>query len=352
MTRLKAVAAGAGYFSQFHYDAWTRLDFVDLVAICDPNHERAARAAKTYRVDRCYTGFAEMLDAENPDFVDVITRPDTHLALVRECVRRGVPVICQKPLAPTIEEARQLVEMADTADVRLMVHENFRFQPWYREIKRLLEVNAIGEQLHTLSVRTRTGDGWQPDAYVARQPYFRTMQRFLIFEMGVHFIDTFRFLAGEIAGVYATLRQLNQDLAGEDAATVLFEFASGAQGFWDANRFNEPNTPDARYTFGEALIEGNAGSIRLYPDGRLTIQPLGKTEQDHPYRHADRNFAGDCVIETLRHFVECLRLSKSFETSGKDYLKTLRVQEAIYESAAKGQPVRGLESTEDYHARD
>ena len=342
MSQLRGVAVGAGYFSQFHYDAWSRMEAVQMLAVCDLNRSQAEQAAAQYDIPRCYTEFAEMLDAERPDFVDIITRPDSHLTLTLEAAQRGIAVICQKPLAPSIEEARELVEATKRADVPLMVHENFRFQPWHRTIKRLLSEQAIGDKLHTLTFRARMGDGWQPDAYLARQPYFRDMKRFLIHETGVHFIDTFRFLAGEVEGVFAKLRKLNGEIAGEDAGIVLFDFVSGAQGVWDANRFNESNSTDPRYTFGEFLVEGNGGSIRLYPDGRLTLQPLGEEEQEIAYEHRHENFASDCVYHTQRHFVQSLLAGQPFETSGEDYLRTLTVQEAVYESAASGQPVTGL----------
>lgn len=343
MTKLKGVAIGAGYFSQFHFDAWSRLDNAELSAICDLHADKAKRAAEAHGVPQHYTDLGEMLASEKPDFIDIITRPDSHLDLVRQASSEGIAVICQKPLAPTYDEAIELVQVAKDAGMPLMVHENFRFQPWYREMKRLIEQGVVGDQLHSIQVRTRTGDGWQSDAYLARQPYFRDMKRFLVFETGVHFIDTFRFLCGEISGVYATLRRLNKEISGEDAGTILFEFASGTAGIWDANRFNESNTADPRYTFGQVLVEGKGGSIRLYPDGRLTVQRLGHPEEEHPYLHAKRNFASDCVLETQRHFVDCLLGSKSFETSGAEYLKTLAVQEAVYTSAETRQPVRGLE---------
>lgn len=342
MTKLRGVAVGAGYFSQFHYEAWSRIDDVEMLAVCDLERSQAEQAAAKYGIQRSHTDFAAMLDAERPDFVDIITRPESHLALTREAVKRGIAVICQKPLAPTLEAARELVETANKSNVPLMVHENFRFQPWYRMIKRLLSDRAIGDKLHTLNFRARMGDGWQEDAYLARQPYFREMPRFLIYETGVHFIDTFRYLAGEIDGVFARLRQLNSDIAGEDAGIVLFEFASGAQGVWDANRFNQSNAADPRYTFGEFLVEGNGGSIRLYPDGRLTLQPLGQNEHDVVYKHGHQNFASDCVYETQSHFVRALQEGRPFETSGDDYLRTLTVQQAVYESAASGQPILGL----------
>jgi predicted dehydrogenase len=230
-----------------------------------------------------------------------------------------------------------------------MVHENFRYQPWYREIKALLDRGVIGDRLHSISFQCRTGDGWQDDAYLDRQPYFRTMPRLLIFETGVHFVDTFRYLAGEIDGVYASLRKLNRDIVGEDSATVMFEFACGAEGVWDANRFNEPTSQEARFTFGEALVEGNGGAIRLYGDGRLTIHLLGKDPRSLDYACENRGFAGDCVFATQRHFVDCLQSGSPFETSGPEYLKTLSVVEAIYESAAMRQPVRGLQADEVQH---
>ena len=341
-TRLRGTAVGAGYFSQFHYEAWSRIGEVELVSVCDADESKAREAASKHNIASVYTDAGTMLDAEQPDFVDIITRPDSHLELVQQAASRGIHVICQKPLAATIEEAEQLLRTANEAGVRLMVHDNFRFQPWYREIKSLIEQGTIGERLHSLAFQSRLGDGWQDDAYLARQPYFRDMPRFLVYETGVHFIDTFRSLAGEIDGVFASLRKLNPNIAGEDAGIVLFEFASGARGLWDANRYNEPNCDDPRYTFGDFLLEGNGGSIRLHSDGRLTVQPLGEPEQEHIYEHQRKNFAGDCVYFTQRHFVDSLIDDAPFETSGEEYLKTLRVQEAVYRSAATGLPVRGL----------
>lgn len=333
MNSLKGVAVGAGYFSQFHFDAWSRIEGVQLAAVCDVNSEIAAQAAAKYGIAQTYDDYATMLDAEQPDFVDIITRPDSHLALVAAAAQRGIPIICQKALAPTFAEAKQIVQVAESAGVPLMVHENFRFQPWYREIRRQIDEGALGDRLHSVSFQCRMGDGWQADAYMERQPYFRDMPRLLIFETGVHFVDTFRYVAGEIDGVYASLRKLNPEIAGEDAGVVMFDFQSGATGLWDANRFNEAESTDARFTFGTATIEGNGGTIRLACDGQLTLQPLGQPIRKLDYAFQRRGFAGDCVLATQQHFVDCLRADREFETSGRQYLKSLAVVEAIYESA-------------------
>lgn len=342
MTALRGICVGAGYFSQFHLDAWNRLDGVDIVALCDRDEQAARRRADEYQVPHTGADLPSLIDRWQPDFVDIITPPASHLELVTLAAANGVAIVCQKPLAPTLAEAEQLVAVAARSNVPLMVHENFRFQPWYREIKRLIADGAIGDRLHHIAFRSRMGDGWGERAYLDRQPYFRTMPRLLVYENGIHFIDTFRYLAGPIERVYAALRRLNPVIEGEDAAVILFEFAGGPTGLWDANRYNESTDPDPRYTFGEMLVDGNAGSIRLYQDARVTLQPLGQPERDHPYEHHRRGFAGDCVYFCLKHFVECLAEGGPFETSGTDYLVNLRIQEAVYRSAEEGQAIGGL----------
>jgi D-apiose dehydrogenase len=339
MPELRGVAVGAGYFSRFHYDAWARIPEARLTALCDVDAARANAVRDQYGIPRVYSDHREMFAAERPDFVDVITPPATHLEICRDAAQHGIHIICQKPLAPTFDDAKQLVAHCAAAGSRLMVHENFRFQPWHREIKRLLETGAIGTKLHSLTFRARPGDGWGSDAYLNRQPYFRTMPRFLIVETGIHFIDTFRFLAGEVASVYAVLRKLNPVIVAEDCGLLIFEFASGAVGVWDCNRYNESNFDDPRYTFGEFLVEGDGGSIRLYGDGRLTIQTLGDTERPHEYMHQRTGFAGDCVHAAQRHFVERILDGAPFETDGTLYLKNLEIQEALYRAAEQQRPV-------------
>lgn len=346
MTRkkLRGVCIGAGYFSHYQYDAWLRIPEVEIVAFCNRDPLRAAAIREKFRIPHWYTDHARMFDEQQPDFVDIISPPPTHKAICAEAARRGLHIICQKPLGTSAAEAREIVENARQAGVRFMVHENFRFQPWHREIKRQIAAGAIGDRLHSLAFRTRMGDGWGENAYIPRQPYFREYPRLLVYETGVHFIDTFRFLAGEMVRVMAWLRRLNPVIKGEDCGLLVFEFTNGALGYWDANRYNEPNCPlpEARYTFGEFLVEGNSGSLRLYLDGRLTLQRLGGTETEIPYPHEHRGFAGDCCYFTQRHLADCLLTGQPCEVSGDEYVKTMNIQEAIYQSASTGKPVEVL----------
>ncbi|WP_299554140.1 Gfo/Idh/MocA family oxidoreductase [Seonamhaeicola sp.] len=337
-TKLKGVAIGAGYFSKFQYEAWTRIPEVEITALCNSNIERAKGIMEPYGVKNHYTDYKEMILTEKPDFVDIITPPETHFEMCKFAADHGVHIICQKPLAPTYEESKKIVDYVSAKNVRFVVHENFRFQPWHREIKNIINNNDIGD-LFSLNFRSRMGDGWGADAYLARQPYFRDYKKLLIYETGVHFIDTFRYHAGEVTSVYAILKRLNPVIKGEDSGLVVLNFENNSHAIWDANRYNENNFKKSRYTFGEYLIDGSKGSIRLYSDGTITVQNLGEAEKKHEYTHNDVGFAGDCCYIFQRDFIDKLISGDPFETNGENYLKTLKVQEAVYKSAEINAPV-------------
>ncbi len=315
------------------------MEGVQIAALCDLDLHKAQTLAERYAIPRVYTDYAVMLRSERPDVLDIITPPSSHLEICQAAARSQCQIICQKPLAPTLAEARRLVQIVNQHGVRCMVHENFRFQPWYRKMRELIDQEAIGGRLHSVYMRSRMGDGWQTDAYLDRQPYFRTMPRLLVYETGIHFVDTFRFLMGEVTRVFSSLRTLNASIVGEDCGILFFEFENGATGIWDANRYNESNAPNFRYTFGELLLEGSGGSIRLYADGRITLQPLGGDEVDVPYQHDPRYFGSDCVFHTQRHFLQRYLSGEPFENSAEKYLRNIEIQEALYESAKRGSAV-------------
>lgn len=338
--RLKGVCLGAGYFSHYQYEAWSRIPEVRIVALANRNGDRAQECADRHGVPRVYAwdDLDRMLDEQQPDFVDIITPPETHLALVERIAPRGIALICQKPVAPTAEESHAVVAAAARHGSRLMIHENWRWQPWYREMKRQLDAGTLGE-LFSISVRMRMGDGWTEDAYLARQPFFRTYPRLLVYETGVHFLDTFRYLGGEIDSVYARLQQRNPAIRGEDAGQLVCGFGSGATALLDASRYNEAETADPRYTFGTARLDGARGHLELDTEGNLTLKLLGQPARRLDYPHARRGFAGDCVYHLQRHFTDALISGAPFESTGADYLKTVALVEAAYRSHQTGQVV-------------
>lgn len=331
--------AGAGYFASYHLDAWSRLDGVRLCAVADPDAIRRELAADRHGIGT-YVGVEEMLDRERPDVIDIVTPPSTHQEIAMLAATRGIHVICQKPVAPTTAEATTLVDAVAGTGVRFMVHENWRWQPWYRTMRRLFDDGVAGEPFSAMFT-LRTGDGWMSDAYLDRQPYFRDYPRLLLFETGVHFVDTFRFLFGEVRSVYAQTRRHNPEIAGEDAALCVLTFESGTIATLDASRYNAPpgGAPDPRYTFGTMRIDTSRGHVILEPDGLVTWTELGRGPVPVGERPPTDGFAGDSVAALHRHFLDALRSGDPFESEAADYLRTIEVVDACYESARSGSAI-------------
>src|SRR5436190_16485024 len=152
------VMIGAGYFARFQAEAWKRLAAANCAAVVDAVPGKAREFANEFGIASGYESLDAAFEREKPDFVDIATRPEAHLPLTRAAAARGVHVICQKPMAPTWDESVAMVEACEAAGVRLLMHENWRWQPWYREVKRMIETGRLGRPFQ-FSFFWRTGDG-------------------------------------------------------------------------------------------------------------------------------------------------------------------------------------------------
>jgi predicted dehydrogenase len=336
--RLRVACVGAGYFSQFHYDSWARMARVDLVGSCDQDLARAQATGLP-----AYADLSALLADQVPDLLDVILPPTAHVQAIRTALAAGVEnIICQKPFCRNLAEAETITADAKAAGATLIVHENFRFQPWFRAIKAELDDGTLGD-LHQFTFRLRPGDGQGPDAYLDRQPYFQTMPRLLIHETGVHYVDTFRYLLGKPTALYADLRQLNPALQGEDAGYVLFEHPNGVRALFDGNRHLDHKAGNLRRTMGNALIEGTRGTLSLRGDGSVTRRPFGSVEDQILLKPDTSNgFGGDCVHALQTHVVSGLLDGAPLENCAADYLDVIRIEEAIYRSNETSQKQRNL----------
>lgn len=333
MSKIRLATVGTGYFSQFQYAAWQRIPSVELVAVCNRSIDGANKIANQYGVGGVYTEFSRMLEFEQPDLIDIITPPETHLEFIREAVKHRTHIICQKPFCTSMEEAKLATEMAKDAGVQLVIHENFRFQPWYRHIHTQLQQAKLGH-LYQAYFRFRPGDGQGVNAYMDRQPYFQKMKKFLVHETAIHWVDTFRYLFGEVSAVYAQLRRLNSAIAGEDSGLIIFDFQSGMQAVFDGNRLADHIAENRRLTMGEMIIEGASASLMLDGQAEITIRQHGSnTLEKQEYSWQNAWFGGDCVYRLQRHVIDHLIGDGSIENTAEDYLRNLAVEEAIYLSA-------------------
>lgn len=337
--KLKVAAVGAGYFSQFQYAGWRNIEAVDTVALTNRDVAKGQALAERYGVPKVYGQLKDMLDQEQPDLLDIITTPATYREYISLAAERGIAVICQKPFGRNYREAVELTELAEAAGIPLIVHENFRWQPWYREARRLIDAGQLGA-LHSVAFRMRPGDGQGPQAYLDRQPYFQQMPRLLVYETAIHWIDTFRFLMGEVKSVYAQLRRINPVIAGEDAGYLVFEHISGASSLYDGNRLNDHVASNPRRTMGEMWLEGSAGVLRLDGEARLWWKPHHADEVEHHYDKGHSDTFGGGACEWLQsHVVGHFLHGGVLENTAREYLANLRIQEAAYRSHHEGRRI-------------
>jgi len=335
--KLRVALIGSGYFSHFHVHAWQRMDDVELIALHSHDQQSAKQLQQNFQIPQLYDNVSHLLQHSNADLIDIVTPPQSHATLIRQCIEHDKAVICQKPFCNSVAEAGNLVEEINSKDALVIVHENFRFQPWYQHIKNILNNQQLGD-LYEISFNLRPGDGQGPDAYLARQPYFQQQSRFLIQETAIHFIDVFRYLMGDISGLFAKLDRLNPVMAGEDAGLVMFEFTSGARGLLNANRLSDHNAKDCRLTMGELSIEGSDATLTLDGNAQIHIRAHGDTERQlQNYAWTNTDFGGDCVYRTNRHVADYFLNQTPLHNTAKEYLINREIEERIYHSAQTGE---------------
>ena len=335
--KLSVVVIGAGYFAGFHVEAWHRNPGTDLVALVDLDEDKARRLVAAHGAMQANVA-TDLSAIKGPfDIVDIAAPPTSHAALIRQALRTNASaIICQKPFCTSLEEAQMLTREAAEAGKPLIVHENFRFQPWYRTMRRLIDQGRLGD-LQQITFRLRPGDGQGPDAYLSRQPYFQTMERFLVHETAVHWIDTFRFLLGEPTEVFADLRRLNPAIAGEDAGYFLYRFKDGKRALFDGNRLIDHPADNPRLTMGECLAEGSEGTLMLDGYGKLFLRQRGSNEWEPvDCVFDDTHFGGDCVYHLQKHVSDHLLHGTLIENDAASYLRNIEIENAVYHSASKG----------------
>lgn len=324
---LKVGITGAGAISQFHLRGWQAQTGVDIVAICDPDEDKARAQAERFGIPRVFTDMGEMLDATQPDAVDIITPVGSHAPLVRIAADKGVHVMCQKPMTPTVAEAEKLI--SDVGErVRFMVHENYRFRPHYAELAQRMQAQQVGKLRHArLTVRASAVLDYpgKPPFLLGRQPYLADFRRLLVFEVLIHHLDALRAILGEMEVLSATLDRMNPALKGEDVALIVLRAASGALVVIDAD-IAAPGHPPLPTDRLELLGEKDT---LIYDRDRITLLSAPEAVSLHDLT---ANYQA-CFTGAVTDFTEGLRSGRPFQTDRLDNLKTLRLMEDIYRAA-------------------
>jgi D-apiose dehydrogenase len=338
MADLRGALIGCGFFAVNQLHGWRDVEGANIIAICDKNAERLQIVGDQFGIAKRYADARDMLQNEKLDFVDIATTAPSHRALVELAAELKIPVICQKPFASNLTDAKAMICACAKNNLPLMVHENFRWQSAIMKLNEIIAAGVIGKVFWgRISFRSAY------DVF-SGQPYLAESERFIIEDLGIHALDVARFLLGDVENISARITRINQNIKGEDVATMLLDHGGGVSSIVDCSYATKLETE----SFPETLIEidGAKGSLRLLQGYKLSVTNVaGTTHHDLsppllPWASTLWHNIQESVLLIQQHWVDCLRSGKEPMTSGRDNLKTLVLVEAAYESANSGETVK------------
>ncbi len=314
--------------SWHHLVAWRRVArAARVVAVYDPDADRARSRAAEFGIDAVFTDATAMLEEAGVGALDVAAPRAEHAGWIEAAAARGIDVLCQKPLTPTLAEGKALLGRLG-GRVRLMVHENWRFRPWYRTLGRWIAEGELGELRY--AQMTMMSSGLLPDESgrapaLVRQPFMANEKRLMIAEVLIHHLDVMRFLCGPLRVVGARAARTLAEVRGETLAAMFLETATGAPVLVSGTMA----APGLAPRTGDRLKLVGSKASAAFEGGTLHLEgPRPRSESfdlDTGYQASFDN--------TIRHFVESLASGAGFETDAVDNLETLRLVEHAYWAA-------------------
>ena len=288
----------------------------------------------------------ELLLREELDFVDIITDPWTHSKFVQLAAAHKVPVICQKPMAPTLAESESMVEACKQAGVPFLIHENWRWQAPMRELKNVLDSGAIGEPFRA---RITYVSGYP---LFINEPWLKDWPKYIILDMGSHLLDVARFLFGEAERLYCQVDRIHAHFKGEDVATLMLTMGGRITVTIELG-FAENYLENDAFRSTPILVEADKGSVELDFMSRLRVTTKSGTHvrsvPSPVYSWALPNYqhSHSSIVPCNANLLRALRGDGPAETTGEDNLKTMRLVFAAYDSAQSG---KAIQLTQDREA--
>ena len=328
---------GAGFWARYQLAGWRELAGADCVALYNRTLSKAEALAREFDVPSIYDNPEELLQKEKLDFVDIVTDVEHHESFMKMAAARKLPVICQKPMAPTLRIAEEMVQTCQEIGVPLMINENWRWQTPLRELKRVLQSGEIGQPFRA---RIDMISGFP---VFRNQPFLGDLEQFILMDLGSHILDVARFFFGEADRLYCQTHRVHPEIKGEDVATVILRMGGETTVLVE---MAYAGNPLERECFPQTLafVEADKGSLELTADYWIKLTTAdGTVAKRYPppnYSWADPAYqvVHSSIVACQANLLQGL-LGGSVETSGEDNLKTVRLVFASYESAASGKAV-------------
>ena len=338
MTRLAILS-----FAHMHAEGYIQnikaLPDVELIGIADDNTERGRYFADRFGA-RLFDSYAALL-AEKPDGAIVTSENSNHLPLVQMAAEAGAHVLCEKPLATTVEDARAIVDACARASVKLMTAFPMRFSPPIVEVKRLLEQKTLG----AIYGVNGTNQGSLPQFHQAENLAFLKRDWFVskalagggaVMDHVVHLADVLRWFFGcEVVEVCA---QTNNIMGGdkvdvETGGLVMLTFENGAFASIDCSWSKPAHYP----------TWGGLGMDIIGADGVVTVDAFRQRValySDRIGRPQWLAWGSDANQGMIEEFVAAIREGREPSITGIDGLKAVEIVAAAYQSAASGEVVK------------
>jgi D-apiose dehydrogenase len=331
MAKLRFAILGTGFWANYQIPAWMELEGIELVALYNRTKSKAEALAEGYSIPGIYDDAQALLNKEKIDFVDIITDVDSHALLTKMAAKKGVAVICQKPMAPKLPQAKEMVEACERAGVPFFIHENWRWQAPLRRVKEILQSNVIGK-IFKAGVTFCSGF-----PVFVNQPFLTELDEFILTDIGSHILDTCRFLFGEAQTLYCQTSTVNPKIKGEDVANVFMKMKNGISCYAEMSYASILEYEPFPQTF--LLIEGSQGSIQLMKDYSIHVTTKSgtsiETAKPKMYSWLDPAYAlvHSSIVDCNRDILMALQGKHKAETTGADNLETVRLVHAAYNSA-------------------
>lgn len=323
--KLRVGVAGAGNICKFHLTGWAAHERdAKVVAICDPQIERAKKLAQEFGIESVFANTEEMFAHPKLNAVDILTPVETHASLVRLAADQRLHIMCQKPITNTVAEAEELIAYVGER-VRFMVHENHPFRTHFLQIKEWLAKGYVGKVTQARIITRSKGlisSNSETTPILNDQPFLKSLPRLLVFEILIHRIDVARTLFGPLTIISSHLEKLNNDVIGEDTAIITMRNQDGAiiiiDGTISAPGYDTLPMDQVEIIGTHATIKFDKGCLSLLGTNEPTIQ----------YDLAKNFQAG--FTNAIADFIHGLRNGIAFQSDRIQNLETLKLMVACY----------------------
>lgn len=329
---------GCGRISENHFDAISKVDGLNLAAVCDIVEERAQGAGERNGVP-WFTSYSEMLAKAQSDVVVIATPSGLHPEHGAMAAEAGKHVVTEKPMAISLSGADRLVAACDRAAVQLFVVKQNRLNAPVQLVKRAIDKGRFGKiYLANTTVR------WsRPQEYYDQASWrgTRKLDGGAFMNQASHYVDLIQWLGGPVESVVAKTATMARKIETEDTGVAVLKFASGAFGTIEVTMLTYPKNLE-----GSLTILGERGTVKIGgtavnriehwefadPDPDDELVPAASSNPPNVYGYGHAGY--------YRNVTAVLRGEAAAETDGRAGRKSLELILAIYRAAETGTEVR------------